>query len=72
MHPASLTFQRKPILPQCLFTPLAMSRFGHLPTPFLLVSGKLKEELDSLLSAGIIEPSQSEWSSPPILVKKKD
>ncbi len=36
------------------------------------VQGKFKEELDSLLSAGIIEPSQSEWSSPPIPVKKKD
>ncbi len=36
------------------------------------VQGKFMEELDSLLSAGIIEPSQSEWSSPPIPVKKKD
>ena len=32
----------------------------------------LNEEVDKMLSKGVIEPSESPWSSPPVLVKKKD
>ena len=32
----------------------------------------LKEELDKMMELGVIEPSSSEWSSPIILVPKKD
>ena len=31
-----------------------------------------KDHLNSLLQAGVIEPSSSEWASPPVLVRKKD
>lgn len=34
--------------------------------------GVLKQELDTMLSMGIIEPSASEWCSPVVLVPKKD
>lgn len=32
----------------------------------------LDEEVDKMMSKGVIEPSDSPWSSPPVLVKKKD
>ena len=31
-----------------------------------------KDHLDSLLSIGVIQPSSSDWASPPVLVRKKD
>ena len=29
-------------------------------------------QLQSMLEAGVIQPSSSEWASPPVLVRKKD
>uniref|UniRef100_A0A3P9LR23 Gypsy retrotransposon integrase-like protein 1 n=1 Tax=Oryzias latipes TaxID=8090 RepID=A0A3P9LR23_ORYLA len=34
--------------------------------------GKLHEEVDAMLSSGVIEPSNSEWCSPVVIVTKKD
>jgi len=31
-----------------------------------------KQHLNKLLESGVIQPSQSEWASPPVLVRKKD
>ena len=31
-----------------------------------------KKTVDSMLGAGVIEPSTSDWASPPVLVRKKD
>ena len=31
-----------------------------------------KKTIDSMMDAGVIEQSQSEWASPPVLVRKKD
>ena len=31
-----------------------------------------KEHLDKLLDAKVIDPSESEWASPSVLVRKKD
>ncbi len=36
------------------------------------VEAQFKQELDNLLADGIIEESDSSWSSPPIPVRKKD
>lgn len=34
--------------------------------------GAVKEEIDEMLEEGIIEPSNSDWSFPIVLVKKRD
>lgn len=37
-----------------------------------IVQGQINKELDEMLRLGIVEPSNSPWSSPILLVKKKD
>lgn len=37
-----------------------------------IVSQQINKELDEMLEQGIVEPSKSPWSSPILLVKKKD
>ena len=34
--------------------------------------GEERNHLDSMLTNGVIQPSSSEWASPPVLVRKKD
>ena len=33
---------------------------------------EVKQELNDMLTEGVIEPSQSDWASPIVLVRKKD
>ncbi len=47
----------------------ARQRSYRIPERLVMV---LKDELDSMLSMGVIEPSHSEWCSPIVLVPKKD
>lgn len=42
----------------------------YLLSPYML--GHLNKELDKMLELGVVEPSESAWSSPVLLVKKKD
>lgn len=42
----------------------------YLLSPYML--GHLNKELDRMLELGVVEPSESAWSSPVLLVKKKD
>ena len=44
---------------------------GMRRTP-LGFEGEEKKTIDSMLDAGVIEPSCAEWASPPVLVRKKD
>ena len=44
---------------------------GMRRTP-LGFEGEEKKTIDSMLDAGVIEPSRAEWASPPVLVRKKD
>lgn len=37
-----------------------------------IVQEQINKELDEMLKLGVIEPSKSPWSSPILLVKKKD
>ena len=46
-------------------------RQGMRRTP-LGFEAEEKKVLDAMHDAGVIEPSQSEWASPPVLVRKKD
>ncbi|XP_036065872.1 uncharacterized protein LOC118598010 [Oryzias melastigma] len=48
---------------------VAKRRSYRLPERLLT---SLKEEVDLMLSLGVIEPSKSEWCSPVVLVPKKD
>ena len=40
-------------------------------TPLHFVNEE-KEQLMKMLQAGVIEPSISEWASPPVLIRKSD
>ena len=31
-----------------------------------------EQQLNTMLDTGVVQPSVSEWSSPPVLVRKKD
>lgn len=42
----------------------------YLLSPYML--SHLNKELDKMLELGVVEPSESAWSSPVLLVKKKD
>ncbi|XP_069125464.1 uncharacterized protein [Argopecten irradians] len=44
-------------------------RMRRTPAPF---QEQEREHLDKMLVAGVIQPSNSEWSSAPVLVRKKD
>lgn len=50
------------------FAPPIKQRMRRTPLDFV----QEENHLQTMLEAGIIEPSNSEWASPPVLVRKKD
>lgn len=51
------------------FAPPIKQRIRRTPLDFVQEE---ENHLQTMLEAGIIEPSNSEWASPPVLVRKKD
>ena len=69
-------FENRPSLKQQYIMPLKLVSHPPIYTPPYRVSYKdeqvQREEIDKLLKQGIIEESKSPWSSPIVLVKKKN
>ena len=49
--------------------PPIRQRMRRTPVQF---AGEEEKELDKMLEVGVIQPSVSEWASPPVLVRKRD
>jgi len=71
MHPDD--YGRTPILQHRIDTdPYVTPIYQRArPVPLRCVE-EVKREIDGMLRAGIVTPSQSEWSSPIVIVRKKD
>lgn len=68
----TLQLGRTDVLQHCIYTnhrvPIKQRPYRMSPVKQTLV----REQLDEMLEAGIVEPSSSSWASPVVLVPKKD